>query len=277
MIPVAFCADDYALSPGVDEGILALAAQKRISALSCMTASVRWPAAAAALRPLFKTIDIGLHFTLTQLAPLGPMPRFAPNGAFPPMGRLYARAALRAIDADEIAQELERQLSAFKAATGREPDFLDGHHHVHQLPVVRDVVARIWGKRPGWIRNTATPLTSIFSRGVARPRAVVIASYGRAARRIWTSAGIKTNADFAGVRNFTERDSYGVLMRAYLKSARPGLLIMCHPGRPDVELGTIDHVVASRADELAYLSGPEFRADLAAAGCEVARLSAAAR
>jgi hypothetical protein len=277
MNPVALCADDYALSPGDDEGILALAVQKRISAFSCMTASVRWPAAAAALRPLFDSIDIGLHFTLTQLAPLGPMPRLAPDGAFPPMGRLYARAALRAIDAGEIAQELERQLSAFKAATGREPDFLDGHHHVHQLPVVRDVVARIWGKRPGWIRNTATPLANIFSRGVAQPRAIAIASYGRAARRVWTSAGIKTNADFAGVRNFTERDSYGVLMRAYLKGAQPGLLIMCHPGRPDDELGKIDHAVASRADELAYLSSAEFPADLAAAGCKVARLNAAAR
>jgi predicted glycoside hydrolase/deacetylase ChbG (UPF0249 family) len=277
MIPVALCADDYALSPGVDEGILALAAQKRISAFSCMTASERWPAAAAALRPLFDTIDIGVHFTLTQLAPLGPMPHVAPDGAFPPMGRLYARAALRAIDAGEIAQELERQLSAFRAATGREPDFLDGHHHVHQLPVVRDVVARIWGKRSGWIRNTATPLANIFSRGIAWRRAIVIASYGRAARRVWTAAGIKTNADFAGVRNFTERGSYGVLVRAYLNGAQPGLLIMCHPGHPDDELGKIDHVVASRADELAYLSSAEFPADLAAAGCEVARLSAVAR
>jgi hypothetical protein len=66
-------------------------------------------------------------------------------------------------------------------------------------------------------------------------------------------------------------------MRAYLNGAQPGLLVMCHPGRPDDELGKIDHVVASRADELAYLSSAEFPADLVAAGCEVARLNAAAR
>jgi predicted glycoside hydrolase/deacetylase ChbG (UPF0249 family) len=205
------------------------------------------------------------------------MPRLAPDGTFPPMGRLYAQAVLRALDAGGIAQELERQLRAFKAATGREPDFLDGHHHVHQLPVVRDSVARIWGTRPGWIRNTATPLGRIFSRGVAVPRASVIASFGRAAQRAWNAEGIKTNTDFAGVRNFTEREPYGALMRAYLKGARPGLLIMCHPGRQDDELGKIDHVTASRADELAYLAGPEFPADLAAAGCEIARLNAGAR
>jgi predicted glycoside hydrolase/deacetylase ChbG (UPF0249 family) len=66
-------------------------------------------------------------------------------------------------------------------------------------------------------------------------------------------------------------------VRAYLNGAQPGLLIMCHPDHPDDELGKIDHVVASRADELAYLSSAEFPADLAAAGCEVARLSAVAR
>jgi predicted glycoside hydrolase/deacetylase ChbG (UPF0249 family) len=277
MTPVALCADDYALSPGIDEGILALAEAKRISAFSCMTASARWPEAAAALKPLFGKIDIGLHFTLTQLRPLGPMARLAPDGAFPPMGRLYAQAALRAFDTDEIAQELDRQLSAFRAATGREPDFLDGHHHVHQLPVVRDAVAQVWGKRPGWIRNTTTPLANIFSRGIAKPRAMMLAAYGRDARRTFASAGIKTNADFAGVRNFTEREPYGVLMRAYLKGARPGLLVMCHPGRPDDELVRIDYVTESRADELAYLSGTEFPADLAAAGCKLARLSEIAR
>jgi predicted glycoside hydrolase/deacetylase ChbG (UPF0249 family) len=273
MIQVALCADDYGLSPGVDEGILALTAQKRITALSCMTASPRWPQAAPALKPVFGAVDIGLHFALTQLAPLGPMPRLAPDGSFPAMGRLYALAALRAIDAGEIAQELERQLNAFARATGREPDFLDGHHHVHQLPMVREAIARIWGKRTGCIRNTATPISGILARGVAMPRAAVLASYGRAARRTWQAAGIATNSDFAGVRNFDEREPYQALMRRYLRGARPGLLIMCHPGRPDAELGRIDHVTAPRADELAYLSGADFPADLKAAGCELVRLS----
>jgi len=273
MIQVALCADDYGLSPGVDEGILALATQNRITALSCMTVSRRWPQAAPALKPLLGAVDIGLHFALTQLAPLGPMPRLAPDGSFPSMGRLYALVALRGIDAGEIAQELERQLSAFVSITGREPDFLDGHHHVHQLPTIRDAVARIWGKRTGWIRNTATPISSIFARGIAIPRAAVLACYGRAARRTWQAVGIATNSDFAGVRNFNEREPYRALMRRYLTGARSGLLIMCHPGRPDGELAKIDSVTAPRADELAYLSGADFPADLASAGCELVRLS----
>ena len=53
MIPVALCADDYALSPGIDEAILALADAGRVTAFSCMTASKRWSQAAVALKPLF--------------------------------------------------------------------------------------------------------------------------------------------------------------------------------------------------------------------------------
>jgi predicted glycoside hydrolase/deacetylase ChbG (UPF0249 family) len=273
MIPVALCADDYALSPGVDEAILTLAERGRITALSCMTASKHWPQAAAALKPLFGRVEIGLHFTLTQLAPLGPMPRLAPDGRFPTMGRIYAQAVLRAIDAAEIDAELARQLAAFREATGREPDFIDGHHHVHQLRGVREAVARQWAG-PGWVRNTATDFTSIRRRGVAVPRAAVLALYGNAARRTWQRAGLATNADFAGIRSFAESESYQSLMRGFLKDAAPGLLIMCHPGRPDEELAAIDHVLAPRADELAYLSGADFPADLAAAGCRLAKLNA---
>ena len=202
-----------------------------------------------------------------------PMPALAPDGKFPTMGRLYRQATLRAIDFDEIVRELERQLRAFAEATGREPDFLDGHHHVHQLPVVRDAVVRVWGKRGGPIRNTATAPARVAERGIAMPRAAVLALYGAAARQRWRAEGIATNADFSGVRNFDERAPYRSLMQRFLRNAQPGLLIMCHPGRPGEELGRIDAVTASRAGELAYLSGAEFPADLAAAGCELVRFS----
>ena len=277
MIPVALCADDYALSPGIDEAILALADAGRITALSCMTASKRWSQAAVALKPLFGRVEIGLHLTLTQLSPLGAMPRLAPDGHLPAMNRIYMQAMRRAIDTAEIEGELARQLAAFREATGREPDFLDGHHHVHQLRGVREAVARQWSGKAGWVRNTATPFSSIRRRGVAMPRAAVLAAFGRAARRTWQRAGMATNVDFAGVRSFAERESYQSLMRGFLKGATQGLLVMCHPGRPDEELAKIDHVLAPRAEEFAYLAGGDFPADLAAAGCVLIKLNAVRR
>jgi chitin disaccharide deacetylase len=271
-VPIALCADDYAIAPGVDEAIVELASSERITAFSCMTASPRWKKAAERINPLFGKIDIGLHFTLTQLAPIGPMPQLAPDGRFPSMRRLYAQAFFRRVDLTEIEAEFRRQIDAFTGATGRVPDFIDGHHHVHELPGIRDVVARVWGRRERWIRNTATGAASILGRGVVPLRAAALASIGGAARRTWQRAGIATNAHFSGVRSFAE-PSFGALMRKYLSGARAGLLIMCHPGQPDAELAAIDTVTESRADEFAYLSGPEFPADLAAAGCRLARLS----
>jgi predicted glycoside hydrolase/deacetylase ChbG (UPF0249 family) len=234
-VPIALCADDYAIAPGVDDAIVELALGERITAFSCITASPRWKHAAERINPLFGKIDIGLHFTLTQLTPIDLMPRLAPDRRFPGMGRLYSQAFLRRLDLAEIEAEFRRQIDAFTGATGRVPDFIDGHHHVHQLPGVREVVARVFGTREGWIRNTATDPASVRRRGVAPVRAAVLASIGLAARRTWRAAGIKTNSDFAGVRDFSE-PSFGALMRKYLKGARAGLLIMCHPGRPDAEL-----------------------------------------
>jgi predicted glycoside hydrolase/deacetylase ChbG (UPF0249 family) len=279
LISIALCADDYALSPGVDDGILSLAARDRITALSCMTASVRWFDAAQKLKPFFGRVDIGLHFALTQLAPLGPLPALAPNGRLPSLRDIYLIAMRRAIDPDEVEAELTRQLDAFSQATGRRPDFLDGHHHVHQLPVIREVVARVWRSRAesGWIRNTATPPGRIFTRGVAIMRAMLLAAFGSAAGRAWRTAGIGTNADFAGVRSFIERKPFRELMRRYLVGAQPGLLIMCHPGWPDDTLAQVDSVTTTRADELAYLGGDAFPVDLVAAGCRLERISVSAR
>lgn len=277
---MALCADDYAISAGVDDGILSLAEAGRITAFSCMTASPRWREAAGRIRPLFGKADIGLHFTLTQLSPLGPMPSLAPDGRFPELGTLYVRAVARRLALGEIEAEFVRQIDAFAEAAGRLPDFLDGHHHVHQLPGVRDIVARAWKARvpTGWLRNTATAPVQILSRSVAMPRAALLAMFGSAARRTWRAAGIPTNTDFFGVRNFDEREPYRALMQRYLKGAKPGLLIMCHPGKPEADdtLANIDYVTGARTGEFDYLSGADFPADLEAAGCKLARLSSLA-
>jgi hypothetical protein len=277
-VPIALCADDYAIAPGVDDGILSLAQSGRITAFSCLTVSPRWPKAAERIKPLFGQVDVGLHFALTQFVPLGAMPELAPEGRLPPLGSLYLSALLRQVDVGEMEAEFVRQIDAFFSAAARAPDFLDGHHHVHQLPGVRDMVARVWKARVpgGWVRNTATPTARVLARGVAMPRAALLAVFGRAARRTWQAAGIPTNADFAGVRDFDERQPYRDLMRRYLSGARERLLIMCHPGEPDDVLAAIDPVTTARADELGYLAGPEFPADLDAAGCRLGPLSSLA-
>ena len=65
------------------------------------------------------------------------MSRFAPTGELPAFGRVLRGALSGRLPLAEIADEFRRQIDAFAAAMGREPDFLDGHQHVHAFPGVR--------------------------------------------------------------------------------------------------------------------------------------------
>ena len=180
-VPFILCADDYGLAPGVGAAIRDLIAQGRLSATSCMTAGPYWPEEARLLAPLAGQADIGLHFTLTDQTPAGPMPVLAPEGRLPPIGRLMKDAYTGRLDPAEIAAEFARQLHNFTAALGRTPDFIDGHQHVHLLPVVRDVVAAAAKDLPGiYQRSCAEPFFSVLKRGVAPPKALLLSAMARA-------------------------------------------------------------------------------------------------
>ncbi|MCK6450683.1 MAG: ChbG/HpnK family deacetylase [Alphaproteobacteria bacterium] len=272
--PFVLCADDYGFAPGVSAGIRELLAAKRLSATSCLVASPHWQAEAPALRALDVDADIGLHLALTQVAPLGPMPGLAPSGTLPMPGKLTMLAYACRLDRGEIGREIDRQLDAFEQAMGRPPDYVDGHHHVQQLPAVRDaLIERFRTRLP---RGTALrvchePLHGILARGVSPLRATVISFVGRGLRRAADRAGIPGNRRFSGVRGFTETAPYRDLFRRFIRGGPPGLAVMCHPGYPDDALRALDHVVDQRTGEQEYLMSDAFLADIAEAGLRLGR------
>jgi predicted glycoside hydrolase/deacetylase ChbG (UPF0249 family) len=270
---VVLCADDYAIAPGVSRAILALIDQGRLTATSCMAASRFWPEHADWLRARADRADIGLHFTLTDAAPLSAMPHLAPQGRLPSLGRLIALALLRRLDPEEIAGELDRQLDRFVDAFGRAPDYIDGHLHVHQLPTVRDlVIDRIRSANPAaYLRVCDEPVLAILRRRIAVRRAVVISGLGHGLRRRAARAGIPANRRFAGVRDFDKAAPYRDLLRTFLRDAPAGLLVMCHPGIVDADLAAADRVTTAREEEYRYLAGAEFLEDVAEAGVTLAR------
>jgi predicted glycoside hydrolase/deacetylase ChbG (UPF0249 family) len=60
-------------------------------------------------------------------------------------GKSGIREALKQcqISMEEVGIEVEAQLEAFKNLTGATPVFLNGHQHVHVLPGIAAVVARV--------------------------------------------------------------------------------------------------------------------------------------
>lgn len=246
---VLLTADDYALTDGVSAGIEALAEKRLLSAAGAMVTTPHWPAHARRLAGLRDRIATGLHFNLTLGAPLGPMPRLAPDQRFPAIGAVTAAAVSHRLDADEIEAEATRQLDAFERHLGHPPDYLDGHQHVHALPIVRDgvlaaIAKRAWPK-PLLIRDPATRLTELPSAGV---KAAILAGLSAGFARRAAALGLTVNDSFGGVTDFAPDKAAADIARS-LQAAGRLHIAMCHPGFPDAELALLDPVTTRRRSE----------------------------
>lgn len=259
---LVLCADDFALAPGVSRAIADLIARDRLTATGCMTASRFWPEHARMLDGLEEKADIGLHLTLTDHAPLGSMPRLAPKGRLPGNGRLILAALTGRLDRAEVAAEVERQIDAFEQALGRPPAFIDGHHHVHQLPVIREAVLDAFERRlagsGGYLRVCCEARSEIFRRGVAPLRASIIDAFGQPFARAVRARGIPCNDSFRGVRSFDAKEDTAQIFERFLSGSGERPLAMCHPGFVDDVLPGLDPVTGTRAAEHAYLASDAF-------------------
>nr|WP_283254346.1 ChbG/HpnK family deacetylase [Ramlibacter paludis] len=256
---MAVCVDDFGLGEGVNEAVLALAHRGRISATSCMVGAAHFPTGAPALSELAPgSLDVGLHLDLTAFPCDLRLRRTLERWIVLSHLRLLPRAALR--------REIDAQLDAFERAFGRPPSHVDGHEHVHQLPVVRHALlaaleARYRDHRP-WLRNTRRP------RGAALgAKARVVEAVGAAGlERLATTKGFRQNRHLVGVYDFRgDAERYLALLAAWLRAAGDGDLLMCHPATQLVSGAT----GTARLWEYEVLAGPAFGALLAREGFRV--------
>jgi chitin disaccharide deacetylase len=277
-IQITVCADDYGLTPGVSRGIRELLAPGRISGTSVMAASEFWPREAPALKAFAKHADIGLHITLTDQVPLEAMPTFAPGGTLPPLRQVLRAALLRRLPLAEIEAEIERQLAAFVEHFGQPPAHIDGHHHIHQLPGIREIVVGIAKRlQPSgtYVRSCHEPVSRIVKRGVAVKKALLISSLGRGLAQQLRHAGLPTNSGFSGAYDYgAETRSLTEAFGRFLEGASPGHLVMCHPGYNDAILAGKDTLTSGRETELAFFTSDAWPRLVTGAGVEVGPLIA---
>jgi predicted glycoside hydrolase/deacetylase ChbG (UPF0249 family) len=255
------CADDYGQSPAVSTGIRELLRMRRLSATTCSVVGQFWLQDAARLRALDFDADIGLHFTLTNVEPLGRMPRLAPYGRMPSINQLMALAHARLLNQREIEEALTRQIEHFHKGMHRPPDFIDGHQHAHQLPIIRDVVLDAFnraGLSNAYLRVCTEPPAAIRRRGVAVGKALVINVLGRRLKKLAEERRLRINDSFRGVYDFSDRIPYGTLFDKFAAGATERTIIMCHPGHVDELLRRIDPVTDQREVELAYFKSEAF-------------------
>ena len=257
------CADDFGLTPGIDSAIAGLVRAGRLSAFSCLSNGPAWGADAAQVAALRGPALAGLHFNLTEGRPLSPaLARHWPQ--LPSLPRLLILAHLGRLPLAAVADELAAQWAAFVQASGGEPDFIDGHQHVHHLPGVRGVLLDFLRQHPVPVRCTA----HLAGPGGGLKRWVIEHSGGRALASVLRQRGLPHNRLLLGAYDF--QADYRPLMQAWLAQVpASGALLFCHPGQPSPG-DAPDAIAAARQRELAYLAGADFALDLASAGVMLA-------
>jgi predicted glycoside hydrolase/deacetylase ChbG (UPF0249 family) len=217
-------ADDFGQSAGVNRGVIKAHGRGVVTSASLM---VRWPAAAeaAAYGRRHSDFGVGLHVDLGEWVCRG--------GDWEPLYQVVAVA-----DRAAVAEEVARQLDAFRALVGRDPTHLDSHQHVHLREPVRSVLTEV-------ARRLAVPL-----------------------RRC--TPGVRYCGDFYGqaVDGSPLPGALGVERLIGLLEALPSGLteLGCHPGEGD-DLDTMYR--AEREEEVKSLCDPRVRAAVAAGGIEL--------
>ena len=213
-------ADDFGQSFGINRGVVEAHERGIVTSASLM---VRWPAAVeAAGYGRERPFSLGLHIDLGEWA--------YQDGQWEP---LYEVVPLG--DRTAVAEEVARQLDAFRQLAGKDPTHIDSHQHVHRREPVRSVLLET-------AHQLAVPL-----RECSPEVRYCGAFYGQ------TADGFPL-ADVISVAG---------LMRI-LAALPPGLTELgCHPGDED-DLHTM--YGRERAEEMKVLCDPRVRAVLAARG-----------
>ena len=244
MRTIILCADDYGQNAAISQGILELVAQRRLSAVSCLVNYADWPTYAAWLKPYINKIDIGLHFDLTN--------------SYADLLKLITTSNLRLLNRKKITAAINQQLNTFISSFGKYPDFIDGHQHIHQLPIISDAILAVYNERLTtpqpyirWVPEH-TEMQSLKSLAIA------LASDCGFKHKL-SRAQIPFNPSFGGIYNFKHSSNYSQIFPHFLAKITDRGIIMCHPGQSSTDQN--DPLATSRHHELQYFLSDQFVAD----------------
>ncbi len=257
-------ADDFGIGLATSRGIVAAHRRGPVTATSLMTVTGDHARRSVPLLADCPDLDVGLHLVLTRC---GERPLIAREssglvdrtGGFFSLRQLWWRGLAGKLDRAGVADEIAAQTERFHKLLGHGPAYVDGHHHAHQLPVVRDALLDVIGHRllPPVTRTTVEPPRVRLRVGPVRAKRAVANLLGRRARAAFAGRWVWANDHFVGMiapRDLRRPSPWGRFL-ANLPAA--GVVEWCvHPGEPDESLAGRDGYVARRAVELDKLTNP---------------------
>ncbi len=261
---IILCADDYGQNTSISQAIIELLEKKRLSATSCMVTSSDWIAHAKWLQPFQNQADIGLHFNLTEGKPLSSAYKLAYGTEFMSLLQLLKKAYLSKLDVTAIEAECHAQLDRFEEGMGCLPDFMDGHQHIHQFPMIRDAFLTVYEQRlrqkNSYVRCVYDDwaLLRIFEPAYIKKLIIQLCGASVLKKQL-SQRSIPYNASFSGIYQFAQASKYGQLFPRFLQQMHNNGVIMCHPGLPGQQ--DRDPIALSRPHEYRYFLSEQFLKD----------------
>jgi chitin disaccharide deacetylase len=257
-----FCADDFALHPNISIAIIRLLKEHKIQATSCMSHSEYWPEHAQWLHEIpNKEFQQGLHLNLTEGKPLSFAASLIHHGQFHKLPQFIHKAWKGDLNSEEIFLECEAQLLRFKEYSGQLPDFIDGHQHIHCLPLLHPIIEKLHkkylsNKEKFWIRLPLQPFYKLpfcYCLKANMKSQIIAALGGRKLEKWLKKQNINFNTSFGGIYDFNDSLRHYPKLLQQFKNCSQDSVIMCHPGLPHKQ-DPNDPILNSRYQEYISLS-----------------------
>ena len=255
-------ADDLGLSEATNNAILQLASAGKLDGASVLVqgpAVSQGVAAWKALQVERPGLQLCLHLCLTE-GPCASLASAIPDlinqdgylklsfGAWLSLSLLPPMHPRRQRISRQLHEEVLAQLARYRLLCGDDaPLHLDGHQHVHLVPIVHSCLLRVSGdQKITWMRNTSEPFPTGLAlrwwwdaiRQAGLLKWIVLEVLSRRAQRKQQRLGIASNSGFAGVL-FTGqmagpplRAAHQTLSALPARANRTQPILLAHPGAP---------------------------------------------
>jgi predicted glycoside hydrolase/deacetylase ChbG (UPF0249 family) len=263
-------ADDFGETAEITAGICQAIEAGVVTSTSIMANMPGTEDALPRARALEDRASFGVHLNFCEGRPLTDGATLRDErGRFPTKRGMFLRAVRGQLSVAELEAEITAQIARVHDANVR-ISHVDGHKHLHQLPIVRSAVARVL-PRFGIERVRVTRLTRLTG---AKPATLVREALAWQARRTFRQASLRSPARIVDLQTLmqpqvkqtqSQRRQNGL---SFSRWAPEGPIeIFCHPGTQQADLEKPGS--CRRSEELDYLLSPRFQHLLAENGARM--------
>jgi predicted glycoside hydrolase/deacetylase ChbG (UPF0249 family) len=246
-------ADDFGETVEITRGICASIEAGAVTSTTIMATMPGTEDALPRVPALADRASFGVHLNLCEGRPLTRGPTLVnEDGEFHSKRDLFMRAVSGRLAAPEVEAEVSAQIARIRDA-GVRISHVDGHKHLHQLPVVAGAVARVL-PRFGIERVRLTRLRRLAA--LAKPATAMREWLAVPAAGQFRRAGLRFPSRVADLKAIMAMVDAAAIDKT-LREANGIVEMFCHPGTAQADIEKPGS--CERNAELQFLLSPRFR------------------